>query len=129
MTESDIVKTTLIAVSSVPGVRVWRNNSGAGYGVSDVQRALRLGSDRPWHAVSALRAARPVTYGVPGQADITGILPDGRRLEIECKTVGGKQSEQQKNFQKMIEAHNGVYLLVRDHSEARARVEDIVNGK
>ena len=51
--------------------------------------------------------------GVAGQADLTGILPDGRRLEIEVKSDGGRQTEDQRNFQWMIERFGGVYVLAR----------------
>lgn len=57
---------------------------------------------------------RPISFGFPGAADITGILPDGRRLEVECKSLAGKQTEKQKRFQAKIEASNGVYILARN---------------
>lgn len=60
---------------------------------------------------------QPVSFGYPGSADITGILPDGRRLEIETKSATGKQSEKQRTFQAKIEANGGVYLLVRSVEE------------
>ncbi len=59
----------------------------------------------------------PVSFGLPGAADITGLLPDGRRLEIECKSATGTQSEKQKRFQAKIEASRGVYLLVRSERD------------
>lgn len=52
-------------------------------------------------------------FGLPGQADLSGILPDGKRLEIEVKSVSGIQHESQKMFQAMIERFGGVYILVR----------------
>ena len=54
-----------------------------------------------------------VQFGVPGQADLTGILPDGRRLEIEVKSAVGRQRPEQVNYQKMIEQFGGVYILAR----------------
>lgn len=63
-------------------------------------------------------------FGTPGAADITGILPDGRRLEIEVKAATGRQSEQQKKYQAMIERFNGVYVLARSVEEAIAGVEN-----
>lgn len=53
-----------------------------------------------------------MTFGIDGQADITGILKNGRRLEVEIKTGNAKQSEEQILFQKMIEANNGLYIIV-----------------
>ena len=74
----------------MPGLRIRRNNSGM-----------------------TSFADRMVRFGIPGQADITGILPDGRRLEIEVKSASGRQSNDQQNFQKMIERFNGLYILAR----------------
>lgn len=60
---------------------------------------------------------RVIKFGVPGQADLSGIIRvapcRGRRLEIETKTEIGRQSKQQKNFQAMIEAAGGIYVLAR----------------
>lgn len=56
---------------------------------------------------------RVVRFGIPGQADLTGILPDGRRLEVEAKSVDGRQTEEQRNYQRMIERFGGVYVLAR----------------
>lgn len=52
-----------------------------------------------------------VRAGVIGQADLTGILPDGRRLEVEVKRQGGEQSEGQVAYQRMITRFGGVYVL------------------
>lgn len=35
-------------------------------------------------------------------------------LAVECKSDTGRQSEAQRNFQKMVESMGGLYLLVRD---------------
>jgi hypothetical protein len=54
-----------------------------------------------------------VRFGLPGQADSSGIMkPFGTRVEIEFKAPGKKQSEKQKNFQKMVESHGGLYYLI-----------------
>jgi len=38
---------------------------------------------------------------------------------VECKSETGKQSEQQKNFQAMIEKHGGKYVLARSANDVR----------
>ena len=53
-------------------------------------------------------------FGKKGSADITGILKNGIRLEIEVKDHKGKQSPEQQEFQRMIEKNNGLYILARD---------------
>lgn len=97
--EAAIVAEVLRRLGTDPRCRVWRQNTGA----------LRVGN-------------RLIRFGVPGQADITGILRDGRRLEIECKAAHGRQSEAQRNYQRMIEFFGGVYILARSANEAVAAV-------
>jgi len=67
---------------------------------------------------------RVVKFGVAGQADLTGILPDGRRLEIEVKGPKGKQSKEQIAYQAMITRFGGLYILayaVQDVTDALER--------
>lgn len=80
----------------------WRNNSGT----------LWVGE-------------RPVSYGHVGSSDILAIMPTGRFLAVECKSLTGVQSDNQKRFQEKIKSHNGVYLLVRSVVE----LEEQLNAK
>lgn len=52
------------------------------------------------------------TYGKKGSADITGILPGGRRLEVECKAGRGRLSPEQADFLAMITEHGGFARVV-----------------
>jgi len=90
MKEKRLQNEILRAFGTKRWMRLWRANTGV----------AQIGS-------------RVVRFGVPGQADLTGILPDGRRLEIEVKSDGGRQTEDQSNFQRMIERFGGVYVLAR----------------
>ena len=76
---------------------------------------------RLWRANTGVAriGRRVVRFGVPGQADLTGILPDGRRLEVETKSATGKQSKDQRNFQRMIERFGGVYVLARSVEDVK----------
>lgn len=56
---------------------------------------------------------RKVRFGLPGQADLSGLLKGGIRLEIEVKTAKGTQSQKQKWFQKRIKELGGIYILAR----------------
>jgi hypothetical protein len=78
---------------------------------------------RLWRAnvLAARMGDRFVRAGVAGQADLTGILPDGRRVEIEVKSERGRQTKDQRNFQRMIERFGGVYVLARS-------VEDVAHA-
>lgn len=97
MTEHAILNEVLGTLGRLRWCRVWRQNAGAAISI-DGMRKIRL--------------------AVPGAADITGILPDGRRLEVEVKTQTGRQSDQQRAFQRMIENLGGVYILVRSSRDA-----------
>lgn len=93
MTESRLIHDILAAWGAHPRVRLWRQNTGKGYPPG---------------------SSRLVTFGVPGQGDISGIVaPSGRRLEIECKSARGRQREDQEMFQRVIERFGGVYVLAR----------------
>ncbi len=79
-----------------PDLRIWRANTG----VADM-------------------GGRTVAFGLPGQADLSGILMDGRRLEIEVKSATGTLSERQRQFRDMIERFNGVYIVARCVEDVR----------
>ena len=96
MTEKELQNAILRAFGTLPVLRLWRANVGV----------ARLGR-------------RVVRFGIPGQGDLTGILPDGRRLEIEVKTVAGRQSPAQRRFQEMMERFHGVYILARSIEDVR----------
>jgi hypothetical protein len=97
MTEAVVQAEILRTWGARPGLRLFRTNAGA---LAD-----------PF--------GRLIRYGIVGGSDITGILaPRGRWLAIECKATRGRQSEEQKAFERMVLAHGGVYLLVRTLEEA-----------
>lgn len=73
------------------GIIAWRQNTGGMYGQS----------------------GRYIRFGRVGCGDITGLLRNGIRLEVEVKTCIGVQSKEQEDFQRLIESSNGIYLLVR----------------
>ena len=98
MKEKELQNEILRMFGTTPRLRIWRANTG----VAQIDK-------------------RFIRFGVPGQADLTGILPDGRRLEIEAKSPTGRQSDDQKNFQRMIEKFDGVYVLARS-------VDDVWNA-
>lgn len=66
---------------------------------------------------------RLVKYGVPGTADICGLLaPTGRLVMIELKTLraGSKQSDAQVTMQRVITAFGGAYCVARSLAEVDA---------
>lgn len=100
--EAAIQAKILLAFGATPHMRIWRQNSGLLY------------APGPGGTVRRIRAS------VPGAADITGVrLPSGQRIEIEVKAALGRQNDDQKAFQKMIEAMGGKYILARSVEDVR----------
>jgi len=97
--EKAIQNDILRAFGTLPCLRLWRANVGV----------ARVGT-------------RVIRFGIPGQADLTGILPDGRRLEIEVKSSTGRQTPEQLAFQNMIEKFHGIYILARSTNDVRQRL-------
>lgn len=108
MTEHQIQQEILLTVGRRADCRVWRQNTGKG---------------------RSYDGKRTISFGVVGGADISGIMSDGRRLEIEVKKVGGRQSAEQKSFQAMVEKYNGVYILARSVEEAIAGIDEALSVK
>ena len=62
-----------------------------------------------------------------GAADLTGLLSNGRRLEVESKRrYGGVQSDAQKAWQKFIEENNGIYILAHSGDEFKDKITPIL---
>jgi hypothetical protein len=109
MTEHQIQKDILLALGQRPDLcTVWRQNTGMARPLNSPNQVVR--------------------YGVNGAADISGILVDGRRLEVEVKSATGRQSKEQAAFQRMITARNGVYILARSVDEALAAVQEALHA-
>lgn len=102
MTEAQIQAEIMLYLGTLPHVRAWRQNTGA----------MRDAS------------GRMVKFGVPGQADISGIIaPHGGRLEIECKSATGRLRPQQKKFGEMIERMGGKFIVARSVEDVRKELE------
>lgn len=94
--EAVLQKLVIGRLNRIDGVFVWRQNTGA-FKVHD----------------------RFIRFGIPGQADVTGIVR-GKRLEIECKSQKGKQSPEQRLFEKRITEHGGFYYIVQQLEDVDA---------
>lgn len=107
--ENWILYEILKAWGARPELRIWRANTGVGW----------FANGKP--ARQKDPGAYPVKFGVPGQGDVSGLLlPSGRRLEIECKTAKGRQSEEQIAFEAMITRYGGLYVLARSVADVDA---------
>lgn len=96
--EAALQRLVIARLNLLPGVDVWRSNAG---GAKDGA------------------TGRVLKFGVPGQADVTGLMrPHGRRLEVELKSKRGYQTPEQRAWQIRIEKLGGLYVLARTLSEA-----------
>ena len=96
-----LVKLILVALTETNLCRVWEQPTGAAY-----------------------RDNQLIRYGVVGSADISGILKNGKRLEIEVKTGKAVQSDRQINFMRMINNMGGHYYVARS---VKGAVEYVLN--
>lgn len=67
---------------------------------------------------------RYVAFGRKGQADLTGLLKDGRRLELEVKTQNIPITQAQKAFGEDIRAFGGIYAVVRSLEDVQQVIQD-----
>ena len=95
MSETEILRAVLVAVTALPDTVAWRNNTGV--------------------AVTAARQV--VRFGAPGAPDILGVRA-GRAFGIEIKTPTGRQSAAQVAFQRAYERAGGLYIIARSVDDA-----------
>ena len=94
---------------------LWLRSRGALVAVTDAGAAYRAG----------------VFFGdaIPaGWPDITGLLPDGRFIGVECKAPGGRQGQAQKAMEREIRKRNGIYILARCAEDVEEGIKAHGNG-
>lgn len=89
--ESEIQKACIDWLNTIPGVKVWRQNTGA-FAMPATERHQR----------------RFLRFSQKGAADISGIGPEGVRIEIEVKRQGNKPTPAQWEWLEMIDAGGGI---------------------
>ena len=109
--ESELIRAILLEFGSRQDLRLWRANTGIAYGMSVIQKCKSLG-----YIPHDLPATK---YGVPGMADIQGILKGGRHISIECKGPGKKQTPDQKVWEEMVLSFGGIYVLAYNLEDVR----------
>jgi len=105
MKESLLQDRIRLALGTVPGLCLWRNNCGY-----DGERRVRYG------------------VGSPGGADLIGVF-NGRFVAVEIKTPQGRQSEDQRRFQSLVESKGGEYVILRSVEDAQAWIDSHANPK
>ena len=73
----------------------------------------------------------PIKINRKGMADLWAIYPLAHcliHMEFEVKTKTGKQTENQKKWQRFIESRKGLYLVVReDYRSAIVKTKEFIN--
>ena len=94
--ERDIQFEIRVASAQVPGLVLWRNNTGV-----------------------AEQKGHTVRYGLcRGSSDLIGVLaPTGRMVALECKTDTGRLTEEQRMFLELVRAKGGFAAVVRSVEE------------
>ena len=92
---NELVNRTLILLHSNKLGRFWKNNTGA---VKTIKGHFQR-------------------YGLKGSSDILGLSHLGQFVAVEIKTGTGRQSGDQKNFQRMVESNGGLYFIVRSEQD------------
>lgn len=72
-----------------------------------------------WNHPTGFASAERVHYGLKGSSDLIGILPNGKFLAIEVKTLTGRLSPEQKRFAAMVRRQGGVYVEARSAQDVR----------
>ena len=110
MTEMDIQAAVMIAVGSLPGVRLWRNNTGSAW-QGEVIEQKRGQITLAW--------PRRIEFGLcVGSSDLIGHI-GSRFLAMEVKTEDGATTPEQKRFLAHITAAGGLAGIVRSPDDAK----------
>jgi hypothetical protein len=96
MVELVLQKLLIARLNQLPGVWVWRQNTGM-----------------------ARAGGRMVRFGLPGQADISGLIR-GTRLEVECKSPTGRLTTEQRAFGDRVAKLGGIYIVARCETDEPA---------
>ena len=99
---------------------------------ADIQRSIMISMQKEWPGALITRQntgagkdmkGNFIRFGVKGQADIRAII-GGRSVEVEVKTPTGKQSKDQKNFEKAVTRAGGIYIIARSPREAIDKINE-----
>lgn len=112
MDESELSARWLLNAGALPGVRLFRNQVGAGWMGKMTQRDIGVVTLRPGDVV--LRNARFTKFGLaPGSSDFVG-WDHGTFLSVEMKTLIGKARRDQENWLHQVATNGGIARIVRD---------------
>lgn len=105
--EATVLSRVMLDVGSLPNVRIWRQGVG---------RARSFDGERV------------MTFGIPGMADLSGILACGLRVEIECKAARGRLRLDQQRWRDMIRAMGGIWVEARSSDDVLEALKEHWRG-
>lgn len=95
MLERQIQRDIQLRFGALPWLRLWRVNVGIG----------------------KTPGGQMIRFGIPGMADLTGIVACGRRLEVEVKGPDGRLTPEQRAWERCISAMGGLHTVTRSVDE------------
>lgn len=114
--ETNIQNSIIIAIGGRADAMAWRNQSGCFRAMDNPDRIIQVGQLGSPDVLSVV--AVTITPEMVGQTI-------GVAVGIEVKTDKGKQSEQQKKWQRAFEKKGGIYLLARSQEQAESAVQGL----
>ncbi|MBQ3969495.1 MAG: VRR-NUC domain-containing protein [Clostridia bacterium] len=69
----------------------------------------------------------PIVIGLPGESDLTLFQRGGKTVFIEIKTDKGRQSKQQKIFEKRVKELGFEYVIMKSLEDAERFIEEVEN--
>jgi hypothetical protein len=97
-------------------------------GILDCLRVFGVEARRQNTGAALNPRGQMVRFGEPGQADITGTLPWGRRLEIEAKAPGKRPTAKQLDYLRRINESGGVGIWIDDPAELARILPKLIDG-
>lgn len=70
---------------------------------------------------------KPIYIGIPGEPDLTLFTRTGETIFIEIKTPTGRQSAEQRHFQKVVEGYGFRYIIMRSVEDAEKLIREVQN--
>lgn len=67
----------------------------------------------------------PISIGLPGESDLTLFAKGGKTYFVEIKTAKGRQSQKQKNFERIVSELGFEYIVMRSIDDAKRFVKKI----
>lgn len=126
MLEKEIQNQILRQFATRDDFRLWRASTGFAVPMQEIKAVLA--KHAPAQAAAVLSRLHPIHFGVTGQADLSGIIPGGTRIEIEVKQKDGRTSKEQQAWGAMIQRFGGVYVVARSVDDVAVALEPFMGG-